>query len=150
MADAYAQLIDDLRQEIDQRGARPSAIDAGVAELDALGGGAPEDLLPLLSDAAEADEGMFSLIHAAEATDDRRYVAGLLRVFPALLASAPRWASIVLMRVLNGEAARVEIVRQLADATPEERAAVRDACTRINAVSPQFLAKTVAVTVATA
>lgn len=149
MSEAYENHLADLRREIEAGGARPKVIDGAVTALVAdANKQLPADLLSLLSDKAEYDEGMFSLIHAAESYDDDIYVRALLSVFPHLAASAPRWASIVLMRVLNGSAAQAEMVRQLRDAPASVKGAVREMCGRINGVSPQFLAKTVPVTLA--
>jgi hypothetical protein len=149
MSEAYEHSLADLRREIETGGARPAVIDTAVNELLANSNERlPSDLLSLLSDRAKYDEGMFSLVHAAESYDDSAYVHALLSVFPHLVSSAPRWASIVLMRVLNSESARSEIVRQLRDAPMSIKEAVRDMCGRINEVSPQFLSKTIPVTLA--
>jgi hypothetical protein len=149
MSEAYEHNLADLRREIEAGGARPTVIDVAVSELMAdTNERLPSDLLSLLSDNAEYDEGMFSLIHAAESYDDNAYVRALLSVFPHLVSSAPRWASIVLMRVLNASATQAEMVRQLRDAPASVKGAVRDVCGRINEVSPQFLSKTVPVTLA--
>lgn len=149
MSEAYEHKLEDLRREIETGGARPAVIDTAVNELFADGDGRlASDLLSLLSDRAEYDEGMFSLIHAAENIDKNTYVQTLLSVFPHLVSSAPRWASIVLMRVLNNGSAQAEMVRQLRDAPVSIKEAVREMCGRINDVSPQFLSKTVPVTLA--
>lgn len=149
MSAAYEHSLADLRREIEVGGARPAAIDVAVSELVADGNESlPSDLLSLLSDKVEDDEGMFSLLHAAESYNDRNYVRALLAVFPHLVSSAPRWASIVLMRVLNSSATRAEIVRQVRHAPASVKGAVREMCERINEVSPQFLSKTVPVTLA--
>jgi hypothetical protein len=149
MSEAYEHNLADLRREIETGGARPTVIDIAVSELIASGDERlPKDLLSLLSDSAEYDEGMFSLIHAAESFDDTDYVRALLSVFPRIASAAPRWASIVLMRVLNSGAARLEMVGQLRVAPAPIKEAVREMCERINQVSPQFLSKTVAVTLA--
>ena len=149
MNEAYEHKLADLRREIETEGARPAVIDAAVSELWADGGQhLARDLLSLLSDSAAHDEGMFSLIHAAESFDDAAYVRALLSAFPNLALSAPRWASIVLMRVLNSGSAQSEMVRQLRDAPSSVKESVREMCGRINEVSPQFLSKTVPVTVA--
>jgi len=149
MNEVYEHKLADLRREIEAGGARPTVIDNAVSELMAdANERLPSDLLPLLSDNAEYDEGMFSLIHAAESCDDNAYVRALLSVFPRLVSSAPRWASIILMRVLNGSTTQAEMVRQLRDAPVSVKGAVREMCGRINEVSPQFLSKTVPVTLA--
>jgi hypothetical protein len=145
----YSDRISRLRNEIEVGGARPSVIDLAVNELMTEGDGAlGSDLLSLLSDKAEHDEGMFSLIHGAESVDDNAYVQALLSVFPHLAESAPRWPSIVLMRVLNSEPARAELVRRLRSARTPVKEAVRVMCERINGVGPEFLSKTVPVIIA--
>lgn len=138
-----------LHDEIETGGARPKAIDAALNALLQNGGDRlAGDLLALLSDRAESDEGMFSLIHAAESFDDTRYVQALLSVFLELASSSPRWASIVLMRVMNNASAQHEVVRQLRGSSAEIKGAVRQMCERINEVSPQFLSKTTPVILA--
>lgn len=152
MSAVYNSELDALREEIEMGGARPSVIDQRVAALLTEGGdNLAADLLSLLSDRAEYDEGMFSVIHAAESLDInpyRSYVSALLSVFPMLLVSSPRWASIILMRVMNSDVTRHELARQLRDASASIKEAVREMCDRINEVSPQFLSKTVPVTLA--
>lgn len=149
MNETYEQTFGDLRREIETGGARPTVIDAFVAKIlaerdeRAIG-----DLLSLLSDGAAYDEGMFSLVHAAESFPDDSYVRALLSVFPKLVVSAPEWASIVLMRVLNSRSAQLELVRQLRDAPDSVKEAMRDMCQRINEVGPEFLSKTVPVILA--
>jgi Immunity protein 30 len=149
MTEAYERRLTELRREIEMGGARPAIIDTAVNELLADGDERlPSNLLSLLSDNAEYDEGMFSLIHAAESYDDSVYVHALLSVFASLASAAPRWASIVLMRVLNDSNAQLEMVRQLRDAPTSTKDSVREMCGRISEVSPQFLSKVIPVTLA--
>lgn len=151
MSAVYDSELQALRREIDTGGARPAVIDAHVDALLTEGGDTlVEDLLSSLSDEAEYDEGMFTLVHAAESIADTPYVSALLMVFPTLLAASPRWASIVLMRVMNSDASRRELVRQLRDASAPIKESVREMCERINGVSPEFLSKTIPVTLAAA
>lgn len=150
----YDNELQTLRREIETGGARTLVIDACVDVLLAEGGKSlAADLLSMLSDKAEYDEGMFTLVHAAESLDVApyvSYVSALLSVFPALFTSSPRWASIILMRVINGDASRHELVRQLRSAPAPVKESVRVMCARINEVSPEFLSKTVPVTLAAA
>ena len=149
MSEEYEYHLADLRREIATSGARPAVIDIAVSELLAYDDERlSSDLLLLLSDSAKHDEGMFSLVHAAESVDERVYVRSLLSIFPQIMSSSPRWASIVLMRVLNSETARLEAVRQLRDMPNNIKADVREMCRRINEVNPQFLKKTIPVTLA--
>lgn len=149
MTETYENLLADLRHEIKAGDARPTAIDIAVSELILAGNRRlPADLLSLLSDDVQHDEGMFSLIHAAENSEDKSYIKSLLEVFPNLISTAPRWASIVLMRVLNNASTQTELVRQLRNASHIEKESIRDMCDRINRVDPQFLSKTIPVTLA--
>jgi hypothetical protein len=111
----------------------------------------PESIAPLLGlfrDDAQHDELMFSIIHAIEVYDDHDYVDQILRGSTAFCSHSPRWASIVFMRMLNCEPTRLELVRQLRDAEPDVKAAVKALMEKINARSVQFLPKTTAVLVA--
>lgn len=149
MSEAYEYNLADLRREIETGGARPAVIDAAIIELIADGDKRlPRDILSLLSDRAEYDEGMFSLIHAAETVEDDAYIDAFLSVFSQLASSSPRWASIILMRVLNSRSAQLEMIRQLRDAPGYIKESVREMCGRINEVSPQFLNKTIPITLA--
>lgn len=108
----------------------------------------PADFLSLLRDDAEYHEGMFSLIHAAETADDMTYVGAVLPVFSDIAATAPQWASVVLMRILNSPPTQAELIRQLANAPLSARQAIRTACEDIAQGNPEFLAKTLPVTLA--
>ena len=54
------------------------------------------------------------------------------------------------MRVMNSDASRHELVRQLRNAPAPTKESVRIMCERINEVSPEFLNRTVPVTIAAA
>jgi Immunity protein 30 len=152
MNETYEMQLTALRHEIEMGGARPSEIDKAVDSLLTLGSTTlASDLLKLLSDSAEYDEGMFTLIHAAESLDQAPYapyVSAILSIFTTLTTSSPRWASIILMRVMNGDSTRHELVRQLRDAPLATKESVRIMCERINEVSPEFLSKTVPISLA--
>lgn len=154
MTETYEMQLAALRHEIEMGGARPSEIDKAVDSLLTAGGATlASDLLKLLSDNAEYDEGMFTLIHAAESLDHApyaSYVSSILSVFATLSTSSPRWASIILMRVMNNDSTRHELVRQLREASVPIKESVRVMCERINEVSPEFLSRTVPVTLAAA
>ncbi len=83
-----------------------------------------EPFLLSLDDAAHDDAGMFSLIHASEYFDGEAYVNELFAVLPRLKENSPKWASILLMRVLNNERTRVLVVRKLYGANFEQKQAV--------------------------
>lgn len=149
MSGADRSAWDALRHEVERGGARPHAIDTLIGRLpDRRDAGATAALLSLLSDRAPDDEGMFSILHAAEAADDATYVAGLLESVETLATAAPRWASIVLMRVLNHEGSRDALVRQVRAAPVAVKEAVRSLAERIDAASPEFRNRTAPVILA--
>lgn len=149
MNQEYKNALENLRDEIANGGARPIVIDQYLDVIVKYDNkNRTVDLFLLLSDDAEHDEGMFSIIHTAEIADDYNYVLDLLTVFPVIMNKAPRWASIVLMRTLNNEATKHELVNQLRTAPKPIKDAVNDMCERINSISPQFLSKTIPVTIA--
>ena len=150
MTETYDDQLRCLREEIQRHGARPTVIDSVLSKLlayscDKVSG----DLLLLLSDEAEYEEGMYSLIHAAERARDEEYILSLLSVFSTIKTSSPRWTSIVMMRVLNSRPAQLELITQLRTASKSVKAEVDDVCRRIGEIDPQFLAKTIPVTLAT-
>lgn len=102
-------------------------------------------LSPFFDDKVDHDEAMFSIIHLIEKFDDRVYIERLLDVVDELYRHSPRWASIVFMRVLNSDAAKGELVRQLHLAPPSVKASVHSLMTKINDRSPKFLSKTAAI-----
>lgn len=106
-------------------------------------------LLLSLDDQFQFDEGMFSIIHTAEMFDDKIYVSGFLTAIPHLTKAAPKWASIVLMRILNSDETKKELIRALISSNQDAKKAVENLCNMINQQSTDFLSKTVAVLVAT-
>jgi hypothetical protein len=93
-----------------------SAIEVDTAILNALPMNSPSwiaTLLRALVDDATDDAGMFSLIHTAEAFGDDLYIEGFIAVIPDLVRTAPRWASILLMRVINSESAKAYLIKTL-------------------------------------
>lgn len=101
-----------------------------------------QPLLLSLNDNARDDEGLFSIIHAAESFDNKRYVEELMVVMPELRTTSPRWASILLMRVLNNDSTKLILVQKLRTADVEVKEAIRWLCEKINERNPSFLAKT--------
>lgn len=136
-----------LRQVVED-GADTLAIDAALAPIaEAQDQSTIAPLLLLLRDVQD-DHGMWSILHAAEQFDDRTYLSSFLSVLPDVEAMAPRWASILVMRVLNSDTSRLELVRQLLGADAAIKRSAKQICERINAVDPQFLAKTTVILVA--
>jgi len=143
-SNAFVQKIDRLTGLISNRPAdMVRLVDQEVFELSQLGEpSAAKFLLPLLDDGCPHHECMFSILHAAEAAPLDAYVADLLAVFPAIAASNPEWASIILLRVLNSDPAREIIVGALRKSDKPTQAAVACIARQINERSPEFMGKT--------
>lgn len=105
-------------------------------------------LLCFLRDSALYDEGMYSLIHAAESFDDDIYIREFLFALPTLCRQAPAWASVVLMRVLNSDSARESLTKQVPDKDQDVKDSLIWLLEQINRESTAFLTKTVAPLVA--
>jgi hypothetical protein len=85
----YEANLNRLQQEIQADGARPTVVDAAITKLfESSNESLPRDLLLLLSDNAEYDESMFSVIHAAETSNDEQYIRAVLSIFTDIMRSA--------------------------------------------------------------
>ena len=58
-------------------------------------------LLDVMDDKFEFDELMFSIIHTIESFDDFTYIQELFISMPDFVLKSPRWASIIVMRIIN-------------------------------------------------
>jgi len=98
-------------------------------------------LLPLFRDTSD-HTAMFSVIHTIEVFETPVYVEGILTGLVGFGRSAPYWASIVIMRLLNDDVGRHELARQVAQADPEVREMMAALLHAINAQSETFKPKT--------
>lgn len=115
----------------EERGAAP-AVDAALQPvLAARDPSVIGPLLLLLRDDAD-DDGMWSLLHAAESFDDEHYVRDVLRLLPLLNEAASRWSEIVLMRIVNSESTRAQLAAQVGLSGDERKAALRTVCARLD------------------
>lgn len=105
-------------------------------------------LLSLLDDGAAYDESMFSIIHAAEDSDDLTYANAFVDSVPALVRQAPRWASIILMRILNNENSRRALVGVARSAPEDSRLSLTALCEAINERGVEFVGKTLPIIIA--
>lgn len=143
-------LLNDALSELDvlinsSKGALVSEIDKAIFKVANFNN--PASIGPLLSslrDDALYDEGMYSLIHAAEAFDDEVYVEKLLEVLPVLVSKSPAWASVVLIRVVNNDAARTCLTRRVKQASEAVKESLLWLIGGINKEDPSFISKTMA------
>ena len=120
-----------LEQIVREAGGSAPAIDAAIGPvLAANDASVIGPLLLLLRDDADED-GMWSLLHAAESFDDEPYVRDVLRVLPLLNQTSRRWSEILIVRILNSEATRAHLIGQLGLALEERKSAVRSVCARL-------------------
>jgi hypothetical protein len=139
-------ILTKLRLCIEQNEAWPDVVDPLVAEIISQGDKSQiGELLNLLSDESRHDASMFTLIHAAETLDDEVYIACLLRNFSAIANRAPKWAGVLLMRVLNNEHTRQILVRSLPTFPAFTKRAIASSCKQIQRQRPQFQTKIEAV-----
>jgi hypothetical protein len=103
----------------------------------------------MLNDETE-DDAMWSLVHAIERFDDATYVRQFLAALSGIVVGSSRWASILMMRLLNSDTSRAELIRQIRKAPVETRKAAAFICEGINSRDIRFMAKTTGVLVAAA
>ena len=82
-------------------------------------------LLLLLDDEEEHDELMFSIVHAIERFDDATYVRAIIGSLHLLVEQAPRWGTVLHMRILNSPSAMSEYGEVVKSLPPEQREGVR-------------------------
>lgn len=61
------------------------------------------------------DESIFQIIHGVERFDDSTYVDRLVPALPILYKQSPRWASILLIRIINNPNTRAAFVNRVAN-----------------------------------
>lgn len=105
-------------------------------------------LAVLFDDQEPYDELMFSLIHFIEQLPSEAYITALLAAAPSLATSAPYWATVLLIRILNSEEARLDLVRQLRLAPSSARSAIKSLTEALTQEDPRFLAKATVVLLA--
>lgn len=102
----------------------------------------------LFDDNEPHDELMFSLIHFIEQLPSAAYITALLAAAPTLATSAPYWTTVVLIRILNSEETRLDLVRQLRLAPSAARSAIKALTEALTQEDPRFLAKATVVLLA--
>jgi hypothetical protein len=86
-------------------------------------------------------DGMWSIVHVAEAFEDAPYVAGFLDALPELAGASPWWARTLMIRVLNQDATRTALVRRLPQAPSSVKAATILICERVVCGDAGFIDK---------
>ncbi|WP_322540217.1 Imm30 family immunity protein [Sphingomonas sanguinis] len=104
-------------------------------------------LLLMLNDDTE-DEGLWPLVHAVEQFDDAIYISHFLAALSGMVVASSRWAAIIMMRILNSDASRAELIRQVRGAPTDTQEAATFICGAINERDVRFLTKTAGVLIA--
>jgi hypothetical protein len=118
----YAQALEALQREVAKEHPSVLVVDDLIATMSAdVSESLLHDLLLSLTDGVDSDDAMFSLVHAAEAFDDRAYISAILALLSQLSSVAPRWTSILLSRILNNPSSKAELVAQLSALSEKAR-----------------------------
>lgn len=105
-------------------------------------------LIQFLKDDSEELNLMWAIIHTIEIFDTDIYIKEILKTSPYLNKHSPEWSTLIFTRILNSEKDKVELIRQLREASSEIKMSVKNIMEAINKESPEFLAKTIPITVA--
>ncbi len=81
------------------------------------------ELITLLDDKCDYDEVMYTVIQTMEALGNSFYVSNFLERAERLLQSAPDWAGILLIRIVNGAEAFSILKKSLSD-DPKKKSVV--------------------------
>ncbi|WP_335975930.1 Imm30 family immunity protein [Acinetobacter calcoaceticus] len=95
-------------------------------------------LIRLIEDSAQYDEAIFSIIHSIESFDDDVYITEFLKELPYFVNKSPKWALILLKRILNSDSAREVLTKKLYSTSSEIKSAVLCIVAIINKESSKF------------
>ncbi|VAX43677.1 Imm30 family immunity protein [Acinetobacter calcoaceticus] len=95
-------------------------------------------LIRLIEDSAQYDEAIFSIIHSIESFDDDVYITEFLKELPYFVNKSPKWALILLKRILNSDSAREVLTEKLYSTSSEIKSAVLCIVAIINKESSKF------------
>lgn len=136
LADLVVQMQNELRTHGDRYVQRFEDILGQVAALndpDCIG-----QVLPLFDDDAEYDEMMFSIIHIIERFDDATYVKEIVDHLGSFFDQSPRWAVIVLMRILNSASTKDAFADYITSLPADKRQTVRKAVEAVRRKNIKF------------
>jgi len=100
-------------------------------------------LVGCFDDSEQYDDLMFSIIHAIEVFDDSTYAREVLATLPEFFTNAPRWCSIVHMRILNSPSALKAYQREVEHADEVRVAALRNMLVQMGTRGGAIAEKTV-------
>ena len=100
-------------------------------------------LIGCFSDTEPYDELMFSIVHSIEAFDDKTYVKALVNSLPDFIQKAPRWCSIVHMRVINSTTALPAYINEIQNSEDDTKNMLRRMIVQMGARGAQIAKKTV-------
>ena len=106
-------------------------------------------LIQFLKDESDELDLMWGIIHTIEIFDDAIYIEEILKTSSDLYKNSPEWSLIVFMRIINSAECKTELIRQLRKSSHSVKNTIKKIMEEINNESPEFLAKTVPVTLAT-
>lgn len=82
-------------------------------------------LLQFLDDESEFDELMFSIIHAVEKLQDEQFIDVIIAKIGSIFSTSPRWATVILMRILNSPSSMAVLSRKIENISEENWQSIR-------------------------
>lgn len=127
-------MLDDELKHLGFKVVNGTAIEIDDALLPLLERSDPHVIAPILRLLNETGDeaGMWSIVHSAESFTDREYVSGFLQAIPELGQTCMWWAEILLMRILNSDECRSELMEQLRDAPATAKEGVSAICEKLS------------------
>ena len=89
-----------------------------------------EPILLLLNESSDQD-GMWSIVHSAESFSCPDYIKSFLSAVPELKQTCFWWTEILLIRILNSEECRADLIEQLRNAPAATKDCVSAICEKI-------------------
>jgi len=125
-------LVDPDQQDFESR------LDHALERIDALQDPACIEALMEMVDDGLDDLIVFQLVHTIERFADETYVQHLISGLPAIWSRSPRWAQLLLLRILNSPSALAQLRARIYGLPDPQRSAVRDTLKALKSSEPQF------------
>jgi len=127
-------MIDDELKHLNCMVSNGTAIEIDDALLPLLGRSDPRIIAPILRLLNETGDqaGMWSIVHSAESFTGPEYVSGFLHALPELSQTCIWWTEVLLMRILNSDECRTELMEQLHDAPAMTKEGVTAICQKVS------------------
>jgi Immunity protein 30 len=107
------------------------------------------ELVQFLDDKSSEEDLMTAIVRTIEIFNDEIYIKGILNVSSDLYKKSPGWCLFIFVRIINSDACRLELIKQLRTMDIEIKKNIKEIMEKINEENPMFLSKTISVILAT-